>query len=329
MKRIDRPDRAAPAGRLVGRPARQRPVLRVDQADAVTGQGEVVGQFAAHQTGAHNGHMPWRAAQGGDKALVGLQVVDAPAQPGVQWRGQGGLGAVGQHQLLVAHRPGGGAQRAAGGADVQGAGVCHQTHAPVRCGLGAAVPHQCVTADLSRHGHRQQGFVVDIAGAGGDQGDRDLGQVCAQVFDQLPAGLAGADHHDAGLVTGRHRPAGRCLLQRLQVRRQVQAEVGLGHAAQRAGPVLWNVGKAGAGSQSAVGVALGFVVDETAGVADVALPGQGSAGAVGVRASGGGHAGISSALRRAISLRRCLMAGVTMATKCDSRTRRCTSEDSR
>ena len=38
------------------------------------------------------------------------------------------------------------------------------------------------------------------------------------------------------------------------------------------------------------------------------------------------HAGNSSADRRAISLRRCLMAGVTMATKCDSRTRRCTSD---
>jgi SM-20-related protein len=41
------------------------------------------------------------------------------------------------------------------------------------------------------------------------------------------------------------------------------------------------------------------------------------------------YAGITGCDSRAISLRMCLMAGETMATKCDSRTRRCTSLDSR
>ena len=152
----------------------------------------------------------------------------------------------------------------------------------------------------------------------------------AQGFGQLPAGAAGADDDHAGRVArgaGHRRCAAAGLgAQGVEIWCFIPFEIGLGHAAQRAGPVVGDVVKTGAGGQPAVGVALGFVVDVAAGVADVLLPwGQGLHGRRNWRLLRC-HAGISSADRRAISLRRCLMAGVTMATNCASRTRRCTSE---
>ena len=164
-----------------------------------------------------------------------------------------------------------------------------------------------------------------------------LGVALAQRLRHLPAGAAGADDDHARRRCARvpRRDAGgRCCsgcAQRL--RGYVGLEVGLAHAAQRAGPVVGDVVEARAGRQAAVGIALGLVVDQAAGAADELRPGQ--AGRIGGDGCarpmlGGGRLmpACSSALSRAISLRRCLMAGVTMATKCDSRTRRCTSASS-
>ena len=325
------------AGLLLG-PARQRRGLHVQQGDAVTAQRQVVGQFAADQAGADDEHVLRGIAQRRAQLLVGAQVVDAPAQRCRQAGRQGRLRAVRQDEFAVAQRAARGAQLALRAVDVDGVRVGQQAHAQAARGVGAALLDQRLGGQAARHRHRQQGLVVHVAGAGAHQGDRQLRVERAQRLGHLPAGAAGADDEHAG----RAAPAGHPLAgsgfgaraQGLQAGRLVGREVGLGDAAQRAGPVLGDVLEARAGRQAAVGVALGFVVDPATGVADE-LPvrcqrlhgGRDRCGAR--RKRGCAHAGISSADRRAISLRRCLMAGVTMATKCDSRTRRCTSELSR
>ena len=255
---------------------------------------------------------------------------------------------MGQHQVAVAQHAPRGAQLAGVGADAHGMGVGQQGDAQAQRRIAAGFGHQRQRVQLACHGHRQQRLVVPVARAGRHQGDGQCGTVQAQGFGQLPACAASTDDDHAWfapLADGRGRCAGlrpQCLQRGGFVRRKI----GLGHPAQRAGPVVRNVRQPGARRQAAIGVAVGLVVDVAAGVADVALPGRlcccvgqrvvdglrGGAQREGVdcRRRGGGcggrHAGISSVLSRAISLRRCLMAGVTMATKCDSRTRRCTSE---
>ena len=256
---------------------------------------------------------------------------------------------MGQHQVAVAQHAPRGAQLAGVGADAHGMGVGQQGDAQAVRRIAAGFGHQGQRVQLARHGHRQQRLVVPVASAGRHQGDGQRGVVLAQRLGQLPARTAGADDDHARLATRADVGRGRCAglrPQRLQRGGFVRRKIGLGHPAQGAGPVVRNVCQPCAGWQPSIGVAVGLVVDVAAGVADVALPGRlcccvgqrvvdglrGGAQREGVdcRRRGGGcggrHAGISSVLSRAISLRRCLMAGVTMATKCDSRTRRCTSE---
>jgi len=297
----------------------------------VAAQCQVVGQFAADQAGAHDEHPARCVPQRGAQALVGLQVVDTPAQRGRQPRGQGSARAMGQHQVLVAQRPARGAQGAAvrRGVDAHGMGVCQQPQVQARRRGGAGLAHQALGGQVLGHGDGQLRLVVQIAAAVGHQGDGALRVQRAQGFGHQPACTAGA--HDDNAWPGVARGGGyncraaECLgFQCLHAGRQVRLEIGLGHAAQRAGPVVGYVGETGAGRQATVGVALCLVVEVAAGVADVLQPGV--VGQRGVGDGGSAHAGISSVDRRAISLRKCLMAGVTMATKCDSRTRRCTSE---
>ena len=227
-------------------------------------------------------------------------------------------------------------------------GVGQQGDAQAVRRIATGFGHQGQRVQLARHGHRQQRLVVPVACAGRHQGDGQCGTVLAQGFSQLPASTTRTDDDHARLVTRAEVGRGGCAglrPQRLQRGGFVRREIGLGHPAQRAGPVVRNVRQPGARRQATIGVAVGLVVDVAARVADVALPGRlcccvgqrvvdglrGGAQREGVDCRrrggcGGRHAGISSVLSRAISLRRCLMAGVTMATKCDSRTRRCTSE---
>src|SRR5690606_9870746 len=89
-----------------------------------------------------------------------------------------------------------------------------------------------------------------------------------------------------------------------------QNEVRLGHAAVGTNPVFGNVFEAGAGGQAVFRHAGRFVVDQAAGAAHPLST----------------HAARASAAAASIawiSLRRCLSAGVTMATNTASRCRRC------
>ena len=342
LRAADKADRQVLPGFQQGRahglgwPAAQGLCGEIEQGDAVPAQGEVIGQFTAHQAGAHDHHILGRVAQGGAQPLVGRQVVDAPAQRGRQRRRQGGVGPVSQHELVVAQGAARGAQGAGGRIDANGVGLGEQANAQAPGRFGAGFLDEFAGVDLPRHGHRQQRLVVHIGLAGADQRDGQIGVVGAQGLCGLPAGAATAhDDHTRCVSRGGHDRGGvaGARLQLLQARSLVGFEIAFGHAAQRAGPVVGNVVKAGAGGETTVGVAGGFVVDVAAGVADElavgrdGLDGRGHrALALGRLGGSGVHAGISSALSRAISLRRCLIAGVTMATNCASRTRRCTSE---
>src|SRR5690606_51453 len=87
-----------------------------------------------------------------------------------------------------------------------------------------------------------------------------------------------------------------------------QVEVGFRHAAIRADPIFWDIFESRAGGNAVLGHADRFVIDPAAGAAHP-LPAHASST----------PAACSSAW---ISLRRCLSAGVTIATKTASRKRR-------
>ena len=275
-------------------------------------------------------------------------MVDAPAQPRRKQRQGPRFGPVRQHQMLVAQRAAAGAQLAAGRRDAHSNGMRQQLDIQTPGGIRPLFFRQFADSNAARHRHRQQRFVIHITVAARDQRDGQVRIAFTQGLGHLPARPAGADDHDAsfrvGTCTGCRRAAGSparalgpCFVQVVDVR----LEIAFRHAAQRAGPVVGDVGKPRAGGQTAVFIAFAFVVKPAARPADENFPRQGCldvcrfASAVaccgrdvrcgrtfgegpkrtGGRGHCGCHVGCSSALNRAISLRRCLMAGVTMATK--------------
>src|SRR5690554_7296926 len=99
-----------------------------------------------------------------------------------------------------------------------------------------------------------------------------------------------------------------CVMGRASFRQQIK--VGLAHAAVRAFPVVGQVFETGTRRNAVLGHARRLVIDHAAGAAHP-LP---------------AHAASARALACSsawISLRRCLSAGVTMATNTASRSRRC------
>lgn len=239
-----------------------------------------------------------------------------------------------QHQLREGQGAACGAQRQGARADAGGLRPGHQAHAQALGRLGTGLAHQAVHGQAPGQRHRQQRLVVHVGRAAADQGDRQRRVQRAQRLGHGPAGTSAAHDHHPRRRFACHAGPGRgrawCRTRRRAHRRGIGREVRLGHLAQRTGPVIGNVLVTGARCQPAVRVALGLVVDPAAGVADVLAVRDGGLG------GGAGHgrapvrigfqAGRVSAHKAATSLRRCLMAGVTMATNCASRTRRCTSE---
>ena len=293
----------------------ERARLHVEQRHAVAFQRQVVCEFTADQAGADDHDVSPPRTERFAQTLITGQVVDAPAQLGGQGIGRSRLGAVRQHQMPVAQRAACRAQLPRGGDDADRVGGRHHAHAQALRGLCHGFTCELFWRDAANAGNRQRRLVVQVAGAGADERDRDVGIALAQRPRHLPTGAARADDHDARITAYGDRPrgAGRAARNRLRV---IRFEVGLGDAAQRTRPVIGDIVETRAGGEAAVGIALGLVVDKAAGAADERAPHE--------RDDDGAHAGITGALRRAISLRRCLIAGVTIATKCDSRTRRCT-----
>ncbi|MNF84611.1 hypothetical protein D3C84_669810 [compost metagenome] len=274
----------------------------------MAGAGEVLGQLATDHASADDGHPLRRLGQLRLQAAPAGQVVDPPAQRRRQRGWQCRTRALSQHQLGVRQGAAGGAQLVERRCQTDHEGLRVQAHPQAAGGVSRRLADQCLGRLAAAQRHRQFRLMVEVALAGTDQGDRHLGIQLAQGFDGGPASEAGTDHHDSpALRRALHRTGGRCLAP------DEGLEVQLGHAAQRAFPVVRDVLEASAGGQAAVRIAHLLVVDQAAGAADELPPGLGD----------GAHAGISSFIRRAISQRRCLMAGVTMATNCASLMRRC------
>ena len=127
-----------------------------------------------------------------------------------------------------------------------------------------------------RQRHRDSRLRIHQAVTGTDQQHRPLRFASADGLCNRPACNAGADdHHVICAAPALRRLAAVCLLRTgrrkgLHDLRQ-QSQIALGQTAQRALPVVGDIGIAGTRREAGVRIAAGLVIDEATGIADPAL----------------------------------------------------------
>ena len=303
------------------RPCGQWSRGRIEDGHGVSRVREVVGQFATDEAGTDHRDACRTAGQHGVQLRPRVERVDAPAEIARHRLRLDGPRAHREDQRVVAEAAARGADALARGVDRGDEGMRHQTHRQVVGDIGTERCDQVVRRLAVSERERQRGLRIDVGRVARDQRDRHVGIFRAQRPRDRPAGEPAADdHHALARAQPRRELHDRARRDRAGRRTVVGIEVLLRHAAQRTGPVVGDVVVARAGREPAVGIAVPFVVHVATGAADEPSPRRLVDDDLGEH---GAHAGVTGVMSRAISFRRCLIAGVTIATKCDSRTRRC------